>query len=148
MHAFNYATRISNMHFSFYVRFSVLAFALFMRGPPPAWHSKVVDGSLRPLKPGQTRLSVQVCANEVASPNPTTQGRDVADAHVQTDCGCVVSACGSVRCETCKLISQSSTFTNNVTNRSYEVVSNSVSMTCISESVVYLITCNRCGIQR
>ena len=32
--------------------------------------------------------------------NPTTQGKDVADAHVQTDCGCVVSACGSVRCET------------------------------------------------
>ena len=48
---------------------------------------------------------------------------------------------------TCKHISQSSTFTSNVTKRSYEVVSNSASMTCISESVVYLITCNRCGIQ-
>ena len=60
----------------------------------------MVDGSLCPLKAGQTRLSVQVCANDVASPNSTTQGRDVADAHVQTDCGCVVSACGSVRCKT------------------------------------------------
>ena len=118
-----------------------------MRGQPPAQQTKVVNGNLCPLKPGQTRLSVQVCANDVASPNPTTQGRDVADAHVQTDCGCVVSACGSVRCKTCKHISQSSTFTSNVTKRSYEVVSNSASMTCISESVVYLITCNRCRIQ-
>ena len=74
----------------------MLAFVSFMRGQSPARQTKVVDGSLRPLKPGQTRLSVQVCAKDVASPNPTTQGRDVADAHVQTDCGCVVSACDSV----------------------------------------------------
>ena len=107
----------------------------------------MVDSDLRPLKPDQTRLSVPVCTNDVVSPIPTTQGRDVADAHVQTDCGCVVSVCGSVRCKTCKHISQGITFTSNVTNKSYEVVSNSTSMTCTSDNIVYLITCRRCGIQ-
>ena len=128
----------------------MLAFASFSRGQPPARQTKVVDGGLRPLKPGLTRLSVPVCTNDVASPNPTTQGRDVADAHVQNKnckCGCVVSACGSVRCKTCIHTSQGSTFTSSVTKRSYEVVSNNTSMTCTSENVVYLITCNRCGIQ-
>ena len=125
----------------------MLAFAPFNRGQPPARRTKVVDGDLRPLKPGLTCLSVPVCADDAASPNPTTQGRDVADAHAQTNCGCVVSACGSVRCKTCRHISQGSTFTSNVTKRSYEVVSSSASMTCTSENVVYLITCNKCGIQ-
>ena len=45
-------------------------------------------------------LSVQVCTSDVASPNPTTQGRDVADADVETDCGCVLRPCGSVHCKT------------------------------------------------
>ena len=60
----------------------MLAFASFSRGQPPALQTKVVDGDLHPLKPDQTRLSVPVCTNDVASPNPTTQRRDVADAHV------------------------------------------------------------------
>ena len=125
----------------------MLAFASFNRGQPPARRTKVVDDDLRPLKPGLTCLSVPVCADDAASPNPTTQGRDVADAHGQTNCGCVVSACGSVHCKTCRHISQGSTFTSNVTKRSYEVVSSSASKTCTSENVVYLITCNKCGIQ-
>ena len=106
----------------------------------------MVDGDLRPLKPGQSRLSVPVCANDAISPNPTTQGRDVVDAHAHTPTT-VVSACGSVRCKTCKHISQGSTFTSNVTKKSYEVISHSTSMTCTSENVVYLISCRKCGIQ-
>ena len=69
----------------------------FWRGQPPARHTKVVDDDLRPLKSGPPCLSVPVCANDAASPKPTTQGRDVADVHAQTTCGCVVSACGSVK---------------------------------------------------
>ena len=70
----------------------------------------MVDSDLRPLKPGQSCLSVPVCANDTISSNPTTQGRDVVDAHAHTPTA-VVSACGSVRCKTCKHISQGSTFT-------------------------------------
>ena len=35
-------------------------------------------------------MSVQVYTNQVASPSFTTQGSDVTDAHVQTDCGLAV----------------------------------------------------------
>ena len=101
---------------------------------------------MRP-KPGQTPFSVQVCTNDVTSPNPTTQGRDVAVAHVHINCGCVVSACGSVRCKTCRHISQGNTFNKNVTRRSYKVMTSNTSMTCTSENVVYFIMCNICGLQ-
>ena len=106
-----------------------------------------MDRDLGPLKPDQTCLSVPVCTNDVAFPNPTTQGRDGADGHVQARCGCVVSACGIVHCTTCRHISRGSTFASNITNKSYEVVSSSTSMACTSDNVVYLITCKRCGIQ-
>ena len=39
------------------------------------------------------------------------------------------------------------TFTSNVTKRSYEVISHSKTLNCTSDNVVYLITCNKCGIQ-
>ena len=100
----------------------------------------MVDDDLRPLKSCQTCLSVPVCANDDTSSKPTTPGRDVADVNAQTT-GCVVSACGSVRCKTCKHISQGS---SNVTKKSYEVISHGTSKTCSSENVVYLITCKVC----
>ena len=50
----------------------------------------MVDDDLRPLKTGQTCLSVPVCANDVASPNPTTPGRGVADDYAHTTNSCFV----------------------------------------------------------
>ena len=35
------------------------------RGQPPAWHTKVVDESQRPLKTGSKPICVSVCDNEV-----------------------------------------------------------------------------------
>ena len=67
--------------------------------------------------------------------------------HKQTTCGCVVvsvvlcvvvSVCGSVRCKTCKHISQGSTFISNGTKRWYSFVSPNPSMNCTSDNVVYL----------
>ena len=114
--------------------YSVLAFASFSRGQPPARRTKVVDDNLCPLKSGSTCLCVPVCAHDAM---PTTLGRDAADLNTHTTCGCVVSDCGSLRCKTCKQISQGST----------DVVSHNISMDCTSDNVVYLITCKKCGIQ-
>ena len=75
-----------------------------------------MDCDLRPLKPGQTRLSVPACANDTTSSKSTLVGRDV---NAQTTCGRVIGACGSVRCKTCKHISECSTFTSNVTKNPY-----------------------------
>ena len=123
--------------FLFLSDYSVLAFASFSRGQPPAWHTKVVDDNLRPLKSGSTCLCVPVCAHDAVSSKPTTLGRDT--------CGCV---CGSLRFKTCKHISQGSTFISNVTKKSYDVVNpNNISMDCTSDNVIYLITCKKCGIQ-
>ena len=119
----------------------------FNRGQPPAWHTKVVDDNLRPLKSGSTCLYVPVCVHDAVSSKPASVGRDAADLHTQTTCGCVVSVCGSSCCKTCKHISQGSTFISNVTKRSYSVVSPNPSMNCTSDNVVYLITCRKCGIQ-
>ena len=101
----------------------------------------MVDNGLRPLKPGQTCLSVPVCATSSKS---TVVERDAADVHAQTNCSCVVSEYGS---KTCKHMSQGGSFTSNVTKRSCEVISSNTSMTCTSDNVVYLISCNRCGVQ-
>ena len=70
-------------HLSVRVSISVI-FASFSRGQPPARHTKVVDNDLRPLKSGQTCVSVPVCANDAASSNPTTPGRGAADDHAHT----------------------------------------------------------------
>lgn len=91
---------LSRFLFHLAVRFSMLAFASFSRGQPPAWRIKVVDNGLRPLKPGQTCLLVPVCANDATSSKSTLVERDAADMHAQTNCSCVVSECGSVRCKT------------------------------------------------
>ena len=58
----------------------------------------MVDDDLRPLKSGQTCLSVSVCANDTASSNPTTPGRGAADDHAHTTNSCFVYSCGSVFC--------------------------------------------------
>ena len=55
-----------------------------------------------------------------------------------------MSECGSVRCKT---YFSRKYFTNNVTKRLYKVLSSSTSMNCVSENIVYLITCKRCGVQ-
>ena len=104
----------------------LVIFASFSRGQPPARYTKVVDDDLRPLKPGQTHLSVPVCANYVTSPNPTTPGRDVVDVHAHTATSdCIVCNCGSVRCKTCKQICRGSTFVSNVTSKMYNVLESS-----------------------
>ena len=54
----------------------------FERGQPSARHTKVVDEDLRPLKSGQTHMSVSVCDNDAAPLNPTTPGRGVADIYM------------------------------------------------------------------
>ena len=70
----------------------------------------MVDDNLRPLKSGQTRLSVPVCVNDATPPNPTTPGRGVADVHTHTNNCCGVCSCDSVRCKTCKHICQGNKF--------------------------------------
>ena len=127
--------------------YNMLTFASFDRGQPPARHTKVVDDNPRPLKLGSTCLYVPVCAHDVVSSKPISVGRDTADVHTQTTCGCVVSNCGSVRCKTCYYISQGSTFVSNVMKKSYNVVSPNLFMDCNSDNVVYLITYKKCGIQ-
>ena len=125
-----------------------VSFASFSRGQPPARHTKVVDDDLRPLKSGQTRLSVPVCVNDATPPNPTTLGRGVADVHTHTNNCCGVCSCDSVRCKTCKHnICQGNTFVSNVTRKSYNVVSSASTMNCATENVVYLISCRKCGVQ-
>ena len=113
VHYFTGSGVVSLFTLLLYVR--LLAFALFSKGQQPARHNRVsVKRKSRkkpkklpnhsqfahghqshhfpefPLKPGQTRLSVQDYTNQVASPNVTTQGSDVTDALVQTDCGSAV----------------------------------------------------------
>ena len=109
----------------------------------------MVDHDLGPLKAGSTHLCVPVCADDAVSSKPTSVGRVAVDVPTQTNSkvGSVVCVCGSVRCKTCKHVSQGSTFMSNVTRKWYNVISPNSSMDCATENAVYLITCNKCGIQ-
>ena len=117
----------------------------FIRGQPPAQHTKVVDNGLCPLKTGSTHLCVPVCVNDTVLSKPA--GRNAVDGQAQTNNVSCVCTCGSIRCKTCKHMSQGSTFMSNVTRKSYSVVSHSCSMNCATENVIYLISCKKCGIQ-
>ena len=121
--------------------------ASFIKGQLPAQQTKVVDHGLGPLKAGPTCLCVPVCYHDAASSKPSSGGRDVVDIHKQTKCNCVVNVCGSKRCKTCKHVHECSTFHSNVTHKTYNIVSPSLSMNCGTENIIYLITCRKCGIQ-
>ena len=121
--------------------------ASFNRGQLPARQTKVVDHGLGPLEAGPTRLFVPVCNHDAASSKPSSVGRDVVDIHLQTKCDCVVNVCGSKRCKTCKHVHECSTFNSNVTHKTHNIVSPSLSMNCGTENIIYLITCRKCGIQ-
>ena len=77
----------------------------------------------------------------------TSVGRNAVDGQAQTNNVSCVCTCGSIRCKTCKHVSQGSTFMSNVTRKSYTVVSPSCLMNCATENVIYLISCKKCGIQ-
>ena len=106
-----------------------------------------MDHGLGPLKAGPTCLCVPVCYHDATSSKPSSGGRDVVDIHKQTKCNCVVNVCGFKRCKTCKHVHECSTFHSNVTHKTYNIVSSSLSMNCGTENIIYLITCRKCGIQ-
>ena len=89
---------------------------LFSRGQLPARQTKVVDESQRPLKigsPGCGNLR-----NDVTSSKLCCKGRDMAE---DSQGGVYVVCCGSKRCKTHGHIFVGSTFTSNVTGKSYNV---------------------------
>ena len=68
--------------------------------------------------------------------------------NVATDNACKVGSCrcGHHRCLTCPALKTGSSFTSSITGRSYKVLGKQA-LSCSTTSVVYLITCRRCGIQ-
>ena len=59
----------------------------------------MVDNGLCPLKTGSTRLYVSACDNDATSSKPISTGRDIVDAHTQTnEVSCSVTICGSKCC--------------------------------------------------
>lgn len=59
-----------------------------------------------------------------------------------------VALCKSKRCQTCPKLIQSKYFTSNVTNRKYEMINHTNEIiTCKSQNLVYLLTCEGCNIQ-
>ena len=59
----------------------------------------------------------------------------------------LVLCCGSKRCKTCDHIFVRSTFTSNVTGKSYNVRCTGKSMNCGTKNVIYLISCRKCAVQ-
>ena len=117
------------------------------RGQLPAWQTKVVDECQSPLKTGTMGLGL-VCSNDVASSKPNTLGRDVTDDSQTSGMNMgTVMCCGSRKCMTCSHLVQGNTFTSNVTNKTYGVICPGTSLGCSTRSVVYLISCRKCGVQ-
>ena len=57
-----------------------------------------------------------------------------------------ISRCGRKRCMTCPALDSNNSFTGSITGKTYKVL-DTQAMSCNTPSVVYLITCKRCGIQ-
>ena len=58
-----------------------------------------------------------------------------------------VTKCGSDRCKTCNHLVEGNSFTSNITKVNYNVVSPDDDIDCGTSNVVYLVSCNRCGVQ-
>ena len=58
-----------------------------------------------------------------------------------------VTRCGSKHCKTCFHLVEGDSFTSNITNIKYSVVSRNSDMDCSTRNVIYLITCRKCGVQ-
>ena len=110
------------------------------RGQLPARHTKAVDENQRPLKTGSPGYRV-VSGNDVTSSKPCSQGRDVIDDSVTK------FVFQSVCCGSRKHLVEGNTFTSNVTGRTYDVSSPEMCMDCGTKSVIYLISCKKCGVQ-
>ena len=83
-------------------------------------------------------MCVPVCVNDTVFSKPSSAGRNAVDGQAQTNNVSCVCTCDSIRCKTCKHVSQGSTFMSNVTRKSYTVVSPSYSMNCATENVIYV----------
>ena len=103
-----------------------------------------MDESQRPLKTGSLGNG-KVCGNDVLPSKPCSQGRgeiDVSQTYVSH-----TACCGSSKCRMCHHFVEASTFTSNVTRKTYSVSSPEGCMNCGTRSVIYLITCKKCGVQ-
>ena len=113
----------------------------FCRGQPLAWHSKVVHHGPGCVKASLLDEDVLDCSYDNMSPDPSS-GRDMSDAPQSK-----MLMCDKKRCKTCVHIVVSDTFTSNVSGRVYNVHSKNSILDCASSNVIYLISCNRCGVQ-
>ena len=116
--------------------------ASFSRGNLPARHTKVVDENQRPLKTGSPGCGS--LRNDGTSSKPYCKGRDVAE---DSQGGACIECCGSKRCKTCDHIFVGSTFSSNVTGKSYSVKCTGENMNCGTKNVIYLISCRKCAVQ-
>ena len=81
------------------------------------------------------------CSYDGMSSKPNI-GRDITE-----DLQSRVVTCKSKRCMTCTHMVVGDTFVNNVNGRTYYVIGKSSVVDCSSKNVVYLISCNKCGVK-
>ena len=132
---------LSILRSSFFLSLAAEIMASFNRGQPPARQTKVVHHGFGCIKAGSTGLGSD-CRNDDISLKPSVEGRGMADAQQSN-----VTKCGSDRCKTCNHLVEGNSFTSNLTKVNYNVVSPNDDMDCGTSNVVYLISCNRCGVQ-
>ena len=59
-----------------------------------------------------------------------------------------IAKCGFVRCRTCPNLEECNFFYSKITNQKFHPVLNScISLNCMTENVVYLISCKLCDLQ-
>jgi hypothetical protein len=107
------------------------------RGQSPAQGDGLLSWS---TKEGARTKKKKSCDFEAGSSKPVLTGRDVTEVS-QSHTSCRIAKCGKSRCKTCK----GDNFTSDVTGRKYKIISNILN--CETGSVIYLISCKRCGIQ-
>ena len=75
-------------------------------------------------------------------PSIQTAKREVSDTDF------AISNCNDKRCKTCPSFIKSNIFISHVTGQEYNIINNTgENLTCHSQNIIYLLTCQHCGIQ-
>ena len=86
--------------------------------------------------------------NQGARPLGSSQPRVEKSATDSTNTTGFVKTCKDIRCKTCPNLVTSATVTSNVSNRTYQCINSENSkVSCKSNNLIYLLTCNICSQQ-
>ena len=114
-------------------------------GQPPPRVTSSGDGRNCPRRLARSRQGNAVVGSSADAGSPSTSD-DSANGSQPTDQ--ILFRCTRKRCLTCPKLDISSSFTSNITKKSYQTINHSnEQLSCHSQNLIYLLSCCKCNTQ-